>query len=351
MKHSAVRLFLSCLLLSSTAFSGAQAAESLRLIGHSDLAGYTGDFDHSAADLKGNRLLVAAEDHGTLEVFDLKTGNHLKTVKGDIETPHSIFLLPKEGRILVTDSGKTMTKVLDGVSYGTAATLKLAPGADSIGYDAPRNRLYIVTGGKDVDMKESYLSEIDPDTLQHYGDIKFDSNHTEAMAVEQNGPHIFINITDKNYLAVVDKNTRKITAKWPIKEAKQNAPIAFDEENHRLFVVTRDPGMLLVLDSETGATIAHFKAPARCDEAIFDRANRRVYVLGGEGYIGVYKEIDPDHYAELAHIASAPGAKTGVLVPQLNRLFVNVSPGDQAVGGHVLQYEVLPGGGDVAAGH
>ena len=54
-----------------------------------------------------------------------------------------------------------------------------------IGYDAPRNRLYIVTGGKDVNMKESYLSEIDPDTLQHYGDIKFDSNHTEAMAVDK----------------------------------------------------------------------------------------------------------------------------------------------------------------------
>jgi hypothetical protein len=109
--------------------------------------------------------------------------------------------------------------------------------------------------------------------------------------------------------------------------------------------------MLLVLNSDTGATIAHFKAPARCDEAIFDRANRRVYVLGGEGYIGVYKQIDPDHYTELAHIVSAPGAKTGVLVPQLNRLFVNVSPGDQSVGGHVLQYEVLPGGGDVAADH
>ena len=351
MKRSSFRLLLSCLLLSAAAVPGAHAAEPLRLVGHSDLAGYTGDFDHSAADLKDNRLLVAAEDHGTLEVFDLKTGKHLKTVKGDIETPHSIFLLPKEGRILVTDSGKTMTKVLDATSYATATTLKLVPGADSIGYDAPRNRLYIVTGGKDVDMKESYLSEIDPDTLQHYGDIKFDSNHTEAMAVEQNGPHIFINVTDKNYLAVVDKNTRKITAKWPIKEAKQNAPIAFDEQNHRLFVVTRDPGMLLVLNSDTGATIAHFKAPARCDEAIFDRANHRVYVLGGEGYIGVFKQIDPDHYADLAHIASAPGAKTGVLVPQLNRLFVNVSPGDQAVGGHVLQYEVLPGDGDAVAGH
>ena len=345
------RPYLCSLLIAGAISSGACAAEPLRLIGHSDLGGYTGDFDHSAVDLKGNRLFVAAEDHGTLEIFDLKTGTHLKTVKGDIETPHSIFPLPKEGRILVTDSGKSMTKLLDGKSYATVATVPLAPGADSIGYDAPRNRLYIVTGGKDVDMKESYLSEIDPDTLKHYGDIKFDSNHTEAMAIEQNGPHIFINVTDKNYLAVVDKPTRKIIAKWQIKEAKQNAPIAFDEVNHRLFVVTRDPGMLVVLNSDTGATVASFKAPARCDEAIFDQANHRIYVLGGEGYIGVYKEIDPDHYSDLAHVTSAPGAKTGVLVPQLNRLFVNVSPGDQAVGAHVLTYDVLPGSDDTTAAH
>lgn len=344
-------LVASFSLLSIATLSGAQAAEPLQLIGHSDLAGYTGDFDHSAVDLKGGRLFVAAEDHGTVEIFDLKTGGHLKTIKGDIETPHSIFLMRKDGRILVTDSGKSMSKLLDDKSYATVATIKLAPGADSIGYDAPRNRLYIVTGGKDVDMKESYLSEIDPDTLEHFADIKFDSNHTEAMAVEQNGPHIFINVTDKNYLAVVDKRTNKITAKWQIKEAKQNAPIAFDEKNHRLFVVTRDPGMLIVLNSDTGATVASFKAPARCDEAIFDQANGRVYVLGGEGYIGVYKEIDPDHYSDLAHIASAPGAKTGVLVPQLNRLFVNVSPGDQAVGGHVLTYEVRPGSDDAAGSH
>ena len=333
-------LILSSLLFSLAAFSAAHATEPLRLIGHSDLPGYKGDFDHSAADLQNNRLLVAAEDHGTLEVFDLKSGAHLKTIKGDIETPHSIFMLPKERSVLVTDSGKSMTKVLNGDTYATAATVKLAPGADSIGYDAMRNRLYVVTGGKDVDMKESYLSEIDPDTLKHYGDIKFDSNHTEAMAVEQNGPNIFINVTDKNYLAVVDKRTRSIVAKWTIREAKQNAPIAFDEASRRLFVVTRDPGMLIVLNSDNGATVASFEAPARCDEAIFDQRNHRVYVLGGEGYIAVYKELDPDHYADVAHIASAPGAKTGVLVPQLNRLFVNVSPGDQAGGARILTYEV-----------
>src|SRR5712672_75378 len=55
----------------------------LKLVGSVDLPKYSGDFDHFAADVSGNRLFLAAEDHGTLEVFDLNTTKWLKTIKGD----------------------------------------------------------------------------------------------------------------------------------------------------------------------------------------------------------------------------------------------------------------------------
>jgi hypothetical protein len=38
------------------------------------LPGIDGDFDHFAYDLKRNRLIAAAEEHHTLELFDLKSG-------------------------------------------------------------------------------------------------------------------------------------------------------------------------------------------------------------------------------------------------------------------------------------
>ena len=84
--------------------------------------------------------------------------------------------------------------------------------------------------------------------------------------------------------AVVDKAKGEVVAKWPIKEAQQNAPVAFDEKTHRLFVVTRKPGMLIVVNSDTGATVASFKAPERTDQVVWDAANRRVYVTGGRAY-------------------------------------------------------------------
>src|SRR6516162_6784362 len=84
----------------------------LVLKGTVDLPGYTGDFDHFAVDQARGRLLLAAEDHGTVEVFDLNSGNHLRTLTG-FETPHSILIRPGAATILVTDSGKGMSKLLD----------------------------------------------------------------------------------------------------------------------------------------------------------------------------------------------------------------------------------------------
>ncbi len=327
---------------SPAALSRTEPAAVLQPAGRTELPGYSGDFDHFAVDLKGNRLFLAAEDHGTLEVFNLQSGAHERTVTG-VETPHSIHYIPDQNRLLVTNSGPGMTKVLDATTFKVTGSIKLVPGADSIGYDEPRNRLYVVTGGKDVDMKTSALAEIDPRTSQHLGDINFDSNHVEAMAVEQHGSRLYINVTDQNYMAVVDKIKHSVIARWPIKAAQQNAPVAFDEVNHRLFVVTRKPGRLIVLNSNTGEAVAGFEAPERCDEVVFDAANQRIYVAGGEGTIGVYQQVDADHYQQLPRVSSAKGAKTAVLVPSLHRLYLAVSPGEgNSSGGGIMWFNVLP---------
>ncbi|MBU6207755.1 MAG: hypothetical protein KGQ42_08715, partial [Alphaproteobacteria bacterium] len=143
--------------------SGTPAPQSpLAITGHVDLPGYSGDFDHFAADVPGDRLFLAAEDHGTLEVFRLSTLEHLKTIKGPIDTPHSILLMPDIHKMLVTETSKNMSHYFNSDTYAFEKALKLHPGADSIGYDAPRNRLYIVTGGKDVPMKDSWLEQVNP---------------------------------------------------------------------------------------------------------------------------------------------------------------------------------------------
>jgi DNA-binding beta-propeller fold protein YncE len=337
-----IALFLATLFVAAS-YTSASAADSLTLVGRTELPGYTGDFDHFEYDLKGNRLWLAAEDHETLEVFDLKTMRLQKSLRGIVDTPHGVYFVPGSHRLIVSDTGggSQVTRLIDSNSYKAVGTLKLAaPGGDAMGYDASTNRLYIVNGGRDAKMKETYLSAIDPLTLKHYGDLKFDTDKVEAMAIEQKGNKLYINVTGKNLLAVVDKNDLKVLNTWPIKEAEQNAPIAFDESTKRLFVITRKPGKLLVINADTGATVANFVAPGRCDQVIWDPVTKRIYAIGGEGYIGVFQQKGGDLYEEMPHIVSATGAKTGILIPELKRLYVAVSPGEAKTGAAILRYDI-----------
>src|SRR6516162_5379959 len=130
MKKQTLALIAAIALATPALFAPAVAADQpLRLLGRTDLATYEGDFDHFAADVKGNRLFLAGEDGGTLEVFNLRTGAHVKTVPG-METPHAIHFEPKTNRLIVSNSGNSLSKVLDGKDYSVVDTIKLVPGAD-----------------------------------------------------------------------------------------------------------------------------------------------------------------------------------------------------------------------------
>ncbi len=317
------------------------AEEPLRLLGRTDVPGFEGDFDHFAADVKGNRLFLAGEEKGTLEVFDLKSGKHLQTVKG-LEEPHAIHFMPDQNRLIISDSGDGLTKILDAKTYKVVDTLKLTPGADVMSYDASSKSLWIVTGGKNASKKlaNTTVAVVDPATGKSKGEVKFDTDFTEAIAFEQKGNRAFVNVSGKHYVAVVDKTTHTVLKTWPIKEGQNNAPMGLDEENKRLFVVTRKPFKLVVLDTDTGASVATFDAPQRTNELIFDKQNRRIY-LTGDDYVAVFQQQGPDKYQEVARVKSDKGAKTAYYVPELNRLYVAVAgKGDTKAG--VLQYEVVP---------
>ena len=331
---------LSCVLLGAMAMQAAAGPAPLKLLGRTNIAGYTGDFDHFAADIKTNRLFLAAEDHGTLEVFNLATGAHEKTLTS-FNTPHAIFLVPGTDRMIVTDSGKGLSRILNASTYQVVGHIETTPGADSATYDPSTGRLYIVSGGKDVGMKVSDLNEVDPKTGRVLRKLRFDSDHTEAVRIEQHGDRMFVNIADHDEVAVVDKKTLKVIADWPIKGADTNLCMALDEKDHRLFVVTRNPTKLFVLDTDNGRKVATLDVPAIVDGVFYDRARRRIYVPGAVGEVGVYQQTDADHYEELARVKSAEGAKSGLLVPALDQLFVAASPGKR-VGGAIIWYALPP---------
>jgi len=339
-RHIPGILFLTTLALlgSGALASGAAALQFLR---SESLPGFTGDFDHFAVDEKGNRLFLAGEDHKTVEVFDLQTGKRVKSIEG-FGAPHAIFYLPESDRILVTDGEKGVVRILRGKDYSEQAHVEGLAGADSARLDAATQILYVITGGKDVPLDYSFIAAIDLHKNEKVGELRIESNHVEGLALEGSSSRVFINLTDKHAVAVVDRKSMKEIARWPIGSQADNSPMEYDEPHHRLLIACRKPGTLLVMDSDTGKIIAGLPAAERSDDIAFDPAKGRIYIPGGDGYISVFQQRSADSYELLAQVKSEPGAKTCLLVPSLARFYVAVSPGDTNATAKVLSFQVLP---------
>jgi DNA-binding beta-propeller fold protein YncE len=318
----------------------AQAAVPLRLETSMALPGFTGDFDHFAVDEKGGRLFLAGEDHKTVEVFDLKTNRRIKSISG-FGAPHAIFYLPESDRILVTDGDKGSLRILRGNDYSEEAHVEGLAGADSARIDATTETLYVITGGKDVPLDHSFVVAINLRTNEKAGELRIESNHVEGLALESSSSRMFINLTDKHAVAVVDRKAMKEIARWPIGTQADNSPMAYDEPHRRLLIVCRKPGTLLVMDSDSGKVITQLPTAERSDDVAFDASSGRIYVPGGDGRIFVFKQNAADQYELLAKVTSEFGAKTCLLVPSLARFYVAVSPGDTKAAAKVLIYRVL----------
>ncbi len=115
--------------------------------------------------------------------------------------------------------------------------------------------------------------------------------------------------------------------------------MALDESQHRLLIGCRAPARMLVIDTESGKQTASVEIVGDTDDLFYDAARKRVYVIGGQGFLDTFEQKDADHYAHLDHIATAPGARTGLFVPDWGKLFVAV-PHRGAQRAEVLVYEV-----------
>jgi DNA-binding beta-propeller fold protein YncE len=332
-------IFVTTLFVLSLAGT-ASAADPLKLVAKYKMPGdVKGRFDHLGVDLRGSRLFLAAETAHEVLIFNLRTGQYIRAITG-IGIPHAIFCREDLNRIYITDGGAGELKIYDGKSYRLLKSVKLKVDADSIGYDPATHDLYIDDGGGDAHETFSMFSVVNTTTGGKVADTQIDGDTLEAMALEKSSPRIYVNNRAKNEISVIDRKTHKLIASWPVTMGKFNVAMALDEASHRLFIGCRG-GQIVVFDTQTGKELQALPIPKGIDDLIFDSAHKRIYAACGadKGVIAVYQETDPDHYKSLGEVASAPGGKNEVLVPQLGRLYVTIPPQANATG-EVYVYQV-----------
>jgi len=311
------RLLALCLLLmcmKGELFS-AESRNLLKLRHTVPLPGVKGRFDHFAIDTNSHRLFVAALGNDTLEIVDVAAAKRLHTVSG-LRKPTGVVFLPAESQIGVASGNNGTFRVYDGKTYQQVAAVNGLDDADNVRRDAKTGLLYVGYG-------DGALAVVDPRSWKLGSKIKLPA-HPESFQLEPQAKLIFINLPDAKKVGVVDRETRKLTAEWPMEKFRANFPMALDEPNHRLFIGCRQPARLAVLDSASGRAVADLDISGDTDDLFYDARLKRIYISCGEGFIDVVEQQSPDTYTRLDRLPTSKGARTSFFSPELREFYLAV---------------------------
>jgi DNA-binding beta-propeller fold protein YncE len=279
----------------------AEIPQPLVLTGAIPLPNVPGRIDHFSIDPKG-RLFVSALGNNTEEVLDLAAGTRVHSISG-VPNPQGVAYAPELNKLFVgSDAGKLY--IYDGTSFALLASIDFGDDVDNLRYDAASARLYVAYG----DEESGAIGIVDAATNRRLEEEFKLGAHPESFQLEKSGPRIYVNLPDLKQIAVINRNTRAI-ARWSL-DLDGNFPMALDEADHRLFVVTRAPARLVVFDTSSGRLLATLPCVHNADDVYFDAKRKRIYVPGGEGYISVFQQKDADHYEFIAKVPSAIGGRT-----------------------------------------
>ena len=286
--------------------------------------------DHMAFSARSKLLVVTARNNNSL-AFANTTSMKLDKVVGGFNLPNAVALFNHDSALVVTNGGNGTVSIIDPLKYVGLASINLPTSADNLVVDHRTNRLYIGYGNGGV----AVINVSNWKVLQSIPLI----GHPEAMSVEENGSKLFVNVPAGNYVAVLDKTNGQVLGNFPIMNATGVFPMAFDEAHHVLFVGTRSPAEMIMINTLTGAEISEIGIPGDADDMFFDAGNGCVFVSSGAGYVTAVKEVSPTSFRLAQSIQTYPGARTSLLDAGSGLYFLAV-PQSQDASAMVVVYRV-----------
>src|SRR2546425_1028245 len=313
--------------------------QPLRLVQTISLPNVKGRLDHMEVDVQGKRLFVAGLENGTFEVADLPTGKWTRTI-GGFKKPQGALFVREFNKLFLASGDDGMVRVFRGDTLQLLDSIQFEPGPNRIVY-APNSKLvYVGYGGKDAGKDYGEVGIIDAKNDKHIGDVKVHA-HPSELLLNESSTTLFVFISIGNQLQVVDAGKREVISTWQI-TSQRPGDAAFDESTSRLFVGTRSPAELIVMDSKSGNEVTHLPTAEGQDGVYFDRVRKRIYVSGGRklpsGFVYVYQQNGADQYETIGKIPTRAGAGTSFWSPELNRYYV-AAPANDKEEAAILVYE------------
>ena len=267
------------------------------------IAGADGGWDFASVDPQTNRLFVArsngvmAVDLATQKVTDILVEG--AGVHGVLPIPGTPFAISANGR-------SANALLFDKATGKIEATFPTGQGPDAIVVE-PKTGLVVVFNGKSHD-----ATLIDVTSKTVVGSVALDGK-PEVAAADGTG-RVFVNLEDKNTVAVIDIAERKTVAAYPLNGCEAPTGLAFDAQTGAL-IAACDNSVAKVIDAQSGAEIATLKIGKGPDGVLLDAARRRAFIPAADGTLSVLTLGGHGEIAVVGVVKTTAGAKTGAVDP------------------------------------
>ena len=279
--------------------------------------GGEGGFDYVTLDDSGKTLYLPRTTH--TEVVDASSGKVLADIPNNSRS-HGVALVPQAGRGFISNGGDATVQIFDLKSNQTLGKIKAADDADCILYDSASKHVLAFCG----DAHAMIAIPVDVDPKDGKASASLDLGGKPEFAVSDGHGKVFVNLEDKNEVAVVDTKAMKVLAKWPVAPATQPVGMAMDRKGKRLFVGCRSKKMV-IMSAEDGRVLADLPIGAGVDATAFLRGT--AFASCGDGTLTIIRETEPGKFEVAQTLKTAPRARTMAVDPKTGNIFLPTADG------------------------
>jgi DNA-binding beta-propeller fold protein YncE len=274
--------------------------------------GGAGSWDYLTVDAERGLLFAPRTTH--TQVIEAKTGKLVADITGQ-KGNHGVAIAPKVGRGFISDGADGSVVIFDLKTYEVLGKVKAADDADGIIYDPHSNKVLVSCG--DAGALVSFPADIDPKSGKADPAVELGGKPEFLVATERK---IYVNLVDKNQVAVVDSKTMKVVDRWSTAPGGQPVGMSIDPAKHRLFIGCRNPQKLIVMSTENGKVIADLPIGAGVDAtACFDGY---AFASCRDGTLTVAHENAKGKFDVVETVTTKSGAKTMGVDPKTHTIYL-----------------------------
>jgi hypothetical protein len=270
-------------------------------------------------------------------VIDNTSGKTLGDIPGQTKA-HGVALVPRLNRGFITDGGGNgAVVVFDLKTNAVLGTITAQPDADGIIYDPGSDRILVSAG--DSNSLITFKPDIDPKSGKIEDPIQL-GGAPEFLAADGAGK-VYVNLEDKDNVAVVDLRSRKVIAHWPVAPGGVPVGLALDTQHHSLIIGCRKPQKMVVMSTESGKVIADLPIGAGVDAVKIDSSE--YFASAGDGTLAVVGSSSPGKYALVQTVKTPIGAKTMGVDDSTHKIYLPTADFEAAKAGANGQRVAKPG--------